>query len=76
LEKDEVKSIALGATREMYYWFPFLEGRTTKLSFHVQAIEDMTAPFVARGMVNILSDNSEPEPEPDGDNDDGKRSVD
>jgi hypothetical protein len=55
LQKDEVKKIALGATRELYYWFPSLEGRTSKIQFHEQALEDMTGPFVVRAVNRYYS---------------------
>lgn len=55
LEKDEVKSVALGATRELYFWFPKLQGRTSKLTLHTQALEDISSPFVSRGISNLFS---------------------
>jgi len=59
LQKEEVKKVALGATRELYYWFPVLQGRTSKWTLHTEAIEEMSAPFVTRGMANLLAENPE-----------------
>jgi len=48
--KEQVTSMALGATRELYYWFPAADGKISQWALHAQALEDIGKPISDRAL--------------------------
>jgi len=68
--------LALGVTRELYYWFPDAQGNTTKWALHAQALDDITKPLYERSQrQEPEQDQPEPETDKEIDNDEEKEQV-
>lgn len=71
--RNHVVSIALGSTRELYYWFPFFEGKTSKWALHCQAFDDVAQPLYERALEIEAAKKQKPEQETEQEIKNGKK---